>query len=108
MHIVKPMTWRKVSLLSDLGKLIPGTHQLAIIAAVNSIAHKRPKRGIDTARMLNGQIGNTAARIELEGPYKCIGRANIKTGLATAAMFVFFRWVGRKWDVGIYLSQKKP
>ena len=36
---VEPVAWRKVRLPSLRGKFIPGAHQLAIVTAVDAIAH---------------------------------------------------------------------
>ena len=57
----------------------------AVVTAEHPVAHERPQGGVDTALVLNGQIGNAPAGIELVGCRKRVRRANIQTGLAGTA-----------------------
>jgi len=75
------------------GKLVPGTNRKTIIAAIDPIAHGFAEFERDGALMLDRQVGNTAARIELVRGGKRLCRADVETGAARAAM-VFFRRIG--------------
>ena len=84
------MTRLKVGLFRRLCKFVPGTAQLAVITAKNSVAHERSKRFIDRAFVLNGEVRNAFASIELKGSGKGLSRANIQTRGAGAAVLLLF------------------
>ncbi len=67
-------------------KLIPRANSETIITPINAIAHSSAKVMGDRAFVFDGQIRNTASRIELVRSGKRVGRANVEAILARAAM----------------------
>jgi hypothetical protein len=47
-----------------LGELVPGADQLAVVAAVDAVAHQRAQFQRDRAVVLDGQVGDAAPRIQ--------------------------------------------
>src|SRR5690348_803671 len=86
---------------------VPRTGVEAIIAAEDPIAHKRSQVGGNRALQLNGEVGNATTRIQLVGRGDCAGWARLDATLARPAPF-FRRHIGRKFDRGQNLSEKKP
>ena len=67
---------------------IPRANNLAIVAAINSIANSLPElNGYDTFQ-LNSQVGNTPLRIENIRSDYGICRTDIDTTSASAAMII--------------------
>jgi len=90
----------EVRLACWLRELVPRTKNLAVIATVYSVADQFAKFLRDRAFQFDGQIGYATPCVEFVwSDYRC-GRADIKTGPATAAMR-FFRSVHRQWKVGV-------
>ena len=58
--------------------------------------------------MLDGEVGDTAARIEHEGRDKGLGWTDCHATSAAAAVLGLLWRAGRQWDIGIDLAKKKP
>ena len=72
---IKAMACRKVGQGCLLGEPVPGADPLAVIAAINPIAHQRSQRLLNVTLMLNGEVGNAAPGVELVGANKGLGGA---------------------------------
>ena len=59
---------------------------LAVITAIDAVAHRLPELARNMALVLNGQVGNAAACIELVGCDDGIGRADVDAGGAGATV----------------------
>ena len=105
--VLQPVTGAKIRLVTDPGKLVPRTHDLAVIAAKYPVTHQRPQRFRYHPFQLNGQIGNTASRIQLPGSRKGAGRADIQTSSTTATVFVGLRFIHRQWQIREDFTEKK-
>src|ERR1700683_3914651 len=67
-------------------KLVPGAHELAVVAAVNPIAERRAQLCGNAARMLDGEIGDAAPCMEPLGRDDGLGRTGGNASTAGAAM----------------------
>ena len=90
-----------------LREFIPGTDELAVVAAVNSVADERPEFDRDRTLQFDGEITDATSCIELKRRGDRAGRAGRHAGLAAAA--VCTHWgVDRQRQIGVDLAQKKP
>src|ERR1700679_2348349 len=84
--MVQALADAEVLLARGTGELVPGTDELAIIAAVNAIADGGTKFHRDAPRKLDGEVGNAAPRIEAIGRDDGPGGAGRHAGAAGAAV----------------------
>ena len=91
---------------TTLGVAVPGAHQLAIVAAVDAIAHQRAQVQRDGARVLYGQVRDAAPGVKPVRRHDGLSRANVDAGAATAAMGRH-GLAGRQCQVHINLAQEK-
>ena len=77
----------------------------AIVAAIDAIADRRAEFGRDVALVLDRQIRNAAARIDLVRRRKRSGRTDVQAIPARTAM-VGFRLVGLELECGEDRTQK--
>ena len=94
-------------LARGLGELVPRAHGEAIVAAEHAVADRGAELGGDVALVLDGQVGDAAARIELVGRGEGVGRANVEAALAAAAM-VDLRRVGLDLGRGQDGAEEQP
>ncbi len=80
------MARREIGFCGWFGKLVPGAEQLAIVATVDAVADGLAKLRRNCALQLDRQVGNAATRVELVGRDDRLGRADVDTGPAAAAM----------------------
>ena len=88
------------------GKFVHWTDQLAIVAAKDPVANGAAELEWNGAPVFDGEIGDTASRVEFVGSYDGTGRTDLDTGLA-AATVTRARGIGLQCESGQYLSQKK-
>ncbi len=88
-------------------KFVPGTDQLAIVAAVNAVAEQWPQFERNAAAQFDGEIGNAASRVELLRADDGLRGAYFNAAHARAAM-IGRRRVHRQGQVGEQLAEKKP
>src|SRR5256885_7162493 len=67
-------------------ELVPRTHQLAVVTAVDAIADRLAQLDRNGAVVLDGEIGNAAPRIQPPRGDDRTGGAGRDTGLAAAAV----------------------
>ena len=89
-----------------LRKFVPRADELAVVAAVNAVAHRFAELYRYRAFEFDGQITDAFARIEPVGPCNGLGGANVDAGRASAAMVVLSAWRG-KFERGVDFAQKK-
>ena len=89
-----------------LRELVPGADQLAVVAAVDAVADQRPQFQRDGAGMLDCEIGNTAARVDLPLADDGLRRTHVHARRATAAMPRCGR-CGLQGQIDIDLAEKK-
>src|SRR5690606_2849812 len=89
------------------GELVPRAYQLAVVAAEYPVAHGSAQLLGNGALELDGQIGDTATRIQDMGADKGIGGAAAQAGAATAAVVAGEGFVHRQRQVGVQLAEKE-
>src|SRR5690349_7943927 len=82
------MTWMKIRFLCEFRKFIPRANELAIITTINAIPDQWSQFNGDAALKFNGEIRNTAPRIELVWCNDRLRRTNGNTSGAATAMTV--------------------
>ena len=87
-------------------ELVPGAHQLAVVAAIDAIADGAAQFHRNRAAQLDGQIGDAAPRIELVGRDDGPRRAGRHAGRAAAAVRAGRRVDGQR-QVGEDLAEEK-
>ena len=75
----------QLRLARRLRELVPRADGEAIVAAVDAVADGLAELARDRALVLDGEIGDAAARIELVRRRKRVGRADVEAGAAGAA-----------------------
>ena len=80
------MTGRKIGFAGSGGEAVPGTGELAIVAAVDAVADGGAQCCGNFARVFDGEIRNAAARVQPVGGDNGAGGAGAQTGGAGAAM----------------------
>ena len=68
------------------GELVPGADGEAIVAAIDAVADGGAELAGYRALVLDGQVGDAAARVELVGRRKRVGRTDVETAPAVAAV----------------------
>ncbi len=86
---------------------VPGADKLAVVAAVDAVAHQGPELFRDRAIVLDGEIGDAAAAIHHIGCDNGAGRADVDAGDALAALLLRYRLVERQRQVEQQLAEKK-
>ncbi len=94
-------------LVGGRGELVPGADRQAVVAAVDPVAHGLAVAPWHGAVMLDGQVGEAGARVELERRGEGLGRADVQAGPAGAAMLAGGRVRGEG-EVGEHRSQEQP
>src|SRR5215472_296685 len=86
-------------------ELVPRTDRQAIVAAIDAIAHQRPKFARDLALVFDGEVGDAAPRIEAVRCRKSRGGTNIEASAAGPAM-IGFRRIGGQVERGEDRAEK--
>src|SRR3954471_11026064 len=89
------------------GEAVPRTDELAVVAAVYAVADEGAQLFRDRALVLDREIRDAAARVELVGAADRPGRAHIDAALATAAA-VFLWKIDRQIQIAIDLPDEEP
>ena len=89
-----------------LGVLVPGADQLAVVAAVNAVAYERPQFQRYRSGVFDGEVRNTAPRVQPVRRHDGLRRADRDAGAAAAAMPGHGLRGGQR-QVDINLAQKK-
>ena len=87
---------------------IPGTHQLAVVTAVDAVADQGAQRFGDGAAQFDGEVGDAAPRVELARAGDGPGGADVDAGGATAAVIALLRRVHRQRQVGEQFAEEEP
>src|SRR5262245_28966266 len=91
---VEPVARLEVLLVARPGEAVPGAGELAIVAAVDAVADERAQLLRDRALVLDREIGDAAAGVELVGTADRLRRAHVDAALAGPAA-VFLRRIDR-------------
>ena len=97
----------KRDLMRVLRKFVPRADRQAIVAAIDAVSDRFAEFTRDRALVLDGQIGNAAPRIDSVRCEECMGRANVETTRAAAAI-VAFGFIGIEFQRGEDRSEKQP
>src|SRR5919197_2770403 len=89
---IEPIARLEVRFIGRLRKPIPWADELAVVAAVDPVADERPQLFRDGALVLDREIRDAAARIELVRRDDPLRRADVDAAPASAAM-LFARFV---------------
>src|SRR5690606_36626581 len=76
----------EIRLVAATRELVPGTGQLAVVAAEDAVAHERPQVLVDRALVLDGEVADAAARIEHVWPEDRLRRTDVDAARAAAAV----------------------
>ena len=87
---------------------IPWAEQLAVVAAIDPVAHFAAQFGINGSFVLDCQVRNTPPRIEFFGAYDCLGWAYGNACIALTACIFDGTVTQVQRCIGINLSEKKP
>ena len=82
------MPRQKVLLFGERRVSIPGTENLTVITAIDPMPQGLSENDRDSARMLDGEVGNTATGIKDIRRDNGLGRAYIDTGRTTPTMIL--------------------
>src|ERR1700683_4108046 len=100
------MAWAEVFLAGWARKFIPGTDQLAVVAAVDAIADGAAKLRWNGAFEFDGEVGNAAPRIQPIGRDDGAGGTGGQAGAAGAAMRARGR-IGGQSKVQVNLAEEE-
>src|SRR3974377_1092636 len=104
---IQVMTHLEIRVAGGARELVPRTHQLAVIAAEDAIADPLAQLHRDRAVVLDGEIGNAAARIEAPGrndrPRRAGGDARLGGATVRAR-----RLIERERQNGEQLPEEEP
>ena len=96
----------KIRQRTAFGELVPRANKLAIVAAIDAVAHQRSKVQRDRPGMLNRQIRDASPRVQQARRKDGLRRANFDAGAATAAV-LGYRFTVRQFKIDINLTQEK-
>jgi len=97
----------EVGLGRRVRELVPGAAELAVVATIDAVANGRAQVFRDCVAQFNGEIGNTAPRIEYIGRDDRVGGADVEACRATAAV-IRRGLIDGKWQVGQQFAEEKP
>src|SRR5690606_1927953 len=63
-RFVEPVAGAEVRLVAAPGELVPGAHQLTVVAAEDAVADQRAQFLVDAALVLDGEVGDAAPRVK--------------------------------------------
>src|SRR5690606_26157938 len=98
--LVKLVAWFEGVVLRVVGKFVPGAHQLAVVAAEDAVAYQRAQFRVDGTVVLDVEIGDAAAGVELIGGDDGASGAYLHAGGTTAAVVAGRRVDGQR-NVGV-------
>ena len=101
------MSWGKVAFCRWLRELVPGAEQLAVVAAIDSVAHRFSKLDGNAAVQFDGQVRDTTTCVEFIRRNDRSRWADIDAG-TTSATVRGFTFVGWQRKVDVQLAQEKP
>ncbi len=108
LRLVEAVSRNEVRFRAHLRVAVPGAYQLAVVAAEDAIAHQRTQFERYGTVMLDGQVGDAAACIELIGTNEGVRRADIEAGPAAAAVIARrFAFVRRQRQIGVNLAEQE-
>src|SRR4051812_43516831 len=106
-RLVEAVADLEIRLGRGLRESVPWAHELAIVAAVDAIADQRAQLFRNRALVLDREVGDAAARIELVGTDDRLGRTDVDAAVAGAAM-LFGRGIDGQRQIGVDLAKEKP
>src|SRR5207302_9319024 len=101
------MAWLELCFATWLREAVPRADKLAVVAAVDAVADQRPQLFGDRALMLDGEVRDAAACIELVRRDDRLRRTDVDAAAAGTAMLLDRR-VRRQRQVGVDLAEKEP
>src|SRR5882724_9029380 len=105
--LVEAVTDLEIGLGRRLRKSVPRADELAIVAAVDAVADQRAQLFGDRALVLDREVGDAAARVELVGADDGLRRADVDAAAAGAAMLLDRRIDGQR-QVAVDLAEEEP
>ena len=72
---------------------VPGADELAVVAAIDAVAHERPELFRDGAVVLYGEVGDATTAVHHIGGDDGPGRADVDAGHALAALLLLHRGI---------------
>ena len=104
---VEVVACAEVGFVGALGELVPGADQLAVVAAVDAVAHQWPHVFGNGAIVLDGQVGNAAPCVQSLRPGDRTGGTDIDAARAGAAV-CRGRHIDRQRDIDVDLADEEP
>ena len=65
--VIQVVANMEIVFLCWLGKFVPGTDQLAVVTAIDTVAHEGAQFDWNGTRVFDGEVGNTASGIQFIG-----------------------------------------
>src|SRR5437870_1192658 len=85
-RVVEVVAHREVGIVRGLRVLVPRTDDLAVVASIDAVAHERTQLFGDRPEVLDREIGDAAARVELVRSDDRARGADVDAALARAAV----------------------
>jgi len=103
---IQPVARREFGQIDAPREAVPRADELAIVAAIDAVADRRTQDFGNRPGMLDGQIRDTAARVQTIGSYDRPGRTEIEAARAASAVRRN-RFVDRQGPIGEDLAEKE-
>ncbi len=97
----------EIGLRAGICVAVPRADELAVVAAVDAVAHQGSELFRNRAVVLDGEIGDAAATIHHIGSHNGASGADVDAGDTLAALLLFHRRVDGEWQAYQQLSQKE-
>ena len=101
------MPGREAGLGGGGGEPVPGAHELAVVAAEDPVADGGTQLDRDRPRVLDREVGDAPARVELVRSHDRTGRADVDARPAAPAV-VRRGAAGGQGEVGVELAEEEP
>src|SRR5262249_38299555 len=98
---------RKLHLVAGLRELVPRAYRQTIVAAEDAVADRGAQLARNRPRVLDGEVGDAAARIEPVGRGERRRRADVETSTTSAAV-IDLRRVRRQIERGEDRAEEQP
>ncbi len=104
---IAPVRGDELRLAADAREFVPGADRQAIVAAIDAVADAFPQFPGNRPLMLDRQIGDATARVQLIRRRKGAGRAGVEAGAADSAVVALGR-VRPQVEIGEQRAEEKP
>src|SRR5262245_2475399 len=104
---VQSVAGLEIALGARPGEAVPGADELAVVAAVDAVADERPQLLWNRALVVDGEVRDTAASVELVGSADRLRGAHVDAALARPTSILLSRIDGKR-QVAVNLAEEEP